>query len=96
MQVSSNRKGYVSHEGCDHIFFVGFLGAGKSTVARNLGRLFGRAYVDTDRLVELACHESVAQIYEVEGENAFRDAETVVLRGLARRKSLLVSCGEVL
>ena len=93
MQVSSNRKGYVSHEGCDHIFFVGFLGAGKSTVARNLGRVFGRAYVDTDRLVELACHESVAQIYEVEGENAFRDAETVVLRGLARRKSLLVSCG---
>ena len=27
----------VVHDGCDHIFFVGFLGAGKSTLARNLG-----------------------------------------------------------
>ena len=35
--------------GCDHIFFVGFLGAGKSTLARNLGRMFHRRFVDTDR-----------------------------------------------
>ena len=44
--------GYVVHEGCDHIFIVGFLGAGKSTLARNLGQLFHRSYVDTDRMAE--------------------------------------------
>ena len=38
----AGQDGYVVHEGCDHIFFVGFLGAGKSTLARNLGRLFRR------------------------------------------------------
>lgn len=84
---------YVVHEGCDHIFFVGFPGAGKSTVARNLGRLFGRPYVDTDRLVELACHQTVAAIFRTAGEASFREAETRVLRSLAERKSLLVSCG---
>ena len=41
----------VKH-GCDHVFFVGFLGAGKSTLARNLGRMFHRRFVANDRLVE--------------------------------------------
>ena len=85
--------GYVVHEGCDHIFFVGFLGAGKSTLARNLGHLFGRTYVDTDRLVERRLGKSVALAFSEDGEEAFRDAETSELRRLYSRKSLLVSCG---
>jgi shikimate kinase len=50
--VPTTKEGYITHEGCDHIFFVGFLGAGKSTLARNLGRLYHRTYVDTDRMAE--------------------------------------------
>ncbi len=86
-------SGYVVHEECDHIFFVGFNGIGKTTVARNIGALFGRSWVDTDRLAERECHESMARVFEVEGEARFRDAETTVLRKLADRKSLLVACG---
>lgn len=86
-------SGYVVHDGCDHLFFVGFLGAGKSTLARNLGSLFHRPHVDTDRLVERALGRTVAQIFAEEGEARFRDAETEQLRRLASRKSLLVSCG---
>lgn len=85
--------GYVVHEGCDHIFFVGFLGAGKSTLARNLGSLFRRPHVDTDRLVERRLGKSVSEVFEQDGESTFRDAETRELRGLLSRKSLLVSCG---
>lgn len=84
---------YVVHEGCDHIFFVGFLGAGKSTLARNLGSLFRRGHVDTDRLVERALKKSVSEVFAQDGESAFRDAETAELKRLAQRKSLLVSCG---
>lgn len=91
MQAGSG--GYVVHEGCDHIFFVGFLGAGKSTLARNLGALFHRPHVDTDRLVERRLGKSVAEIFADEGEDAFRDAETRELSLLSGRKSLLVSCG---
>jgi shikimate kinase len=85
--------GYVTHEGCDHIFFVGFLGAGKSTLARNLGRLYHRTYVDTDRMAERLLRKTVTECFEQDGEEAFRDAETEVLRRLRDRKSLLVSCG---
>lgn len=85
--------GYVVHEGCDHIFFVGFLGAGKSTLARNLGALFHRPHVDTDQLVERRLGKTVAEIFADEGEDAFREAETRELALLSGRKSLLVSCG---
>lgn len=84
---------YVVHEGCDHIFFVGFLGAGKSTLARNLGSMFHRSFVDTDRLVERALGMSVSEVFAEKGEPFFRDAETRELSRLAGRKSLLVSCG---
>ena len=82
----------VKH-GCDHLFFVGFLGAGKSTLARNLGRMFNRRYVDTDRLVERERGLTVADIFEEDGEERFRELETEALEGLRARTSLLVSCG---
>lgn len=82
----------VKH-GCDHIFFVGFLGAGKSTLARNLGQMFNRRYVDTDRLVERRRGLTVAQIFEQDGEERFRELETGELEGLRGERSLLVSCG---
>ena len=82
----------VKH-GCDHLFFVGFLGAGKSTLARNLGRMFNRRYVDTDRLVERRRGLTVSQIFNVDGEERFRVLETEALQGLASQRSLLVSCG---
>jgi shikimate kinase len=91
--VALTGEGYVTHEGCDHIFFVGFLGAGKSTLARNLGRLYHRSYVDTDRMAERMLCKSVRECFEEDGEAAFRDAETRVLARLRREKSLLVSCG---
>lgn len=85
--------GYVVHKGCDHIFFVGFLGAGKSTVARNIGRLFGRPYVDTDRIVERMNRCTLVQIYDKGGPQAMYEAETRALESLLAKKSLLVSCG---
>ncbi|OUN88953.1 MULTISPECIES: shikimate kinase [Enorma] len=83
----------VDKRGCDHIFFIGFLGAGKSTLARNLGGLFHRRFVDTDRLVERRAGKSISRIFAEEGEAGFRALETEVLRSLESQRSLLVSCG---
>ena len=51
---------HIKH-GCDHIFFIGFLGAGKSTLARNVGTMFKRRFIDTDRLVVRRCGKSVSE-----------------------------------
>lgn len=82
----------VKH-GCDHIFFVGFLGAGKSTLARNLGQMFNRRYVDTDRLVERRSGRTVTELFQTKGEPYFRELETQALKTLRAERSLLVSCG---
>lgn len=84
---------YIVHDNCDHIFFVGFLGAGKSTLARNLGELFHRRYVDTDRLAERIAGKELGEMFALAGEEYFRDVEAQVLRNLRSKKSLLVSCG---
>ena len=86
--VGSARK-----HGCDHLFFIGFLGAGKSTLARNLGGMFNRRFVDTDRLVERRSGRTVREIFEREGEGRFRVLETQALATLSGERSLLVSCG---
>lgn len=83
----------TSHYGCDHIFFIGFLGAGKTTVARNIGNMFHREFIDIDRMVEREFHLSVTEIFEQHGEAEFRAAEARALERLQQRKSLLVSCG---
>ena len=86
-------KGGHRRHGCDHVFFIGFLGAGKTTVARNLGNMFHRRFVDVDRMVERELHASVSRIFATVGESEFRRAETEALGSLRRRRSLLVSCG---
>lgn len=87
------RQGYTRHEGCDHIFFIGFLGAGKSTLARNLGEMFNRRHLDTDRMVAHRQHVSIADLFTRVGEQGFRDLEVEALRSLEDEKSCLVSCG---
>ena len=90
---ASPAPGSDVRRGCDHVFFIGFLGAGKTTVARNLGNMFHRSFVDVDRMVERELHASVTKIFATRGEEGFREAETEALRSLANRRSLLVSCG---
>ncbi len=87
------KTGYTVHSGCDHVFFIGFLGVGKSTLARNLGEMFNRRHFDTDRMVVHTERMSVAQIFATLGEERFRELEEHVLRSLVAEKSCLVSCG---
>jgi shikimate kinase len=87
-------QGVVVHEGCDHILFVGFAGAGKSTLARRLSSWCARPSFDVDRNAELLLHQRIEDVWqEPGGEQKFRDAETAVLKSLEQEKSLLVACG---
>jgi shikimate kinase len=59
------------------------MGSGKSTVARELARLLGRRFVDTDVEVERRVRLPVAAIFSERGEAVFRALEREVVRGLA-------------
>ena len=75
------------------VFFVGFMGAGKTSVARKLARLAGVAAIDMDTFIERRCDMKVKEIFAESGESGFRAIETDVLRELAQGDPQLVSCG---
>ena len=74
------------------VFFVGFMGAGKTSVARKLARTCGIASVDMDTYLERREGKRVRELFAEAGEEAFRAIETDVLRELAGKDPLLVSC----
>ncbi|MEY8461459.1 shikimate kinase [Eggerthellaceae bacterium 24-137] len=76
------------------VFFVGFMGAGKTSVARRLARTCGVASVDMDTYIERREGKKVKDIFAEAGEEGFRTVETAVLRELAAGDNpMLVSCG---
>ncbi|CAB4581999.1 unannotated protein [freshwater metagenome] len=62
-----------------HLVLVGLMGAGKSTVARVLGERLGRRVVDSDAVIEARTGRTVREIFETDGEPAFRTMETAAL-----------------
>ncbi len=78
----------------EHVFLVGFMGAGKSSVARRIARICGVAALDMDTYIERAEGRAISEIFAEGGESAFRAIETETLRDLASRGDpLVVSCG---
>lgn len=64
------------------IFLIGFSGCGKSTIGPILAAQLGRVFVDTDILIAGMTGKEISQIFAEEGEEAFREMETDVIRGL--------------
>jgi len=64
------------------VALTGMMGAGKSTVARELGRLLGRPVVSTDAAVEAAAGATVERIFAERGEPAFRSLERQAVAAL--------------
>ncbi len=75
------------------VFFVGFMGAGKTTTARKLARMAHVAAVDMDTYIVRREQKSVTQLFDAVGEDGFRAIETEVLAELATKDPMLVSCG---
>jgi shikimate kinase len=65
------------------VALTGMMGSGKSTVARELGRLLGRRVVDTDAEVERRAGRPVEAVFAEQGEPAFRALERAVVRGIS-------------
>ncbi len=61
------------------IVLIGFMGAGKTTVGRLVAGLLGLPFIDTDELVEQREGRAIAEIFHLEGEPAFREAEREVV-----------------
>ena len=72
------------------IVLVGLMGSGKSSVGARVARSIGAKFIDTDDLIAQHAGRSVREIFEQDGESAFRDAETSALSE-AFKDALLLS-----
>eukprot|EP01024_Parvocaulis_polyphysoides_P043867 TRINITY_DN40260_c1_g1_i2.p1 TRINITY_DN40260_c1_g1~~TRINITY_DN40260_c1_g1_i2.p1 ORF type:complete len:313 (-),score=64.20 TRINITY_DN40260_c1_g1_i2:364-1302(-) len=83
----------VEKLGGTSIYLVGMMGCGKSTVGRYMAHMMQYYFFDTDALIEKAANQTVAEIFEQEGEEEFRKVETQTLQQLAPFTRCLVSTG---
>ena len=77
----------------DKLYLVGFMGAGKSTVARALGARLRWRVEDVDLRIEARERRSIATIFAQSGEAYFRQAERQVLSELLPQREIIVATG---
>ena len=76
-----------------NIILIGFMGTGKSTIGRNLSQTFGYPLIDTDQMIVEKQGRTIPKIFEEDGEQAFRDMETNLLRSLFKHNGHIISTG---
>ena len=75
------------------VFFVGFMGAGKTSVARRIARITGLVSIDADTYFAHDVGMTAGAFIREYGEDAFRAQETALLRDLLDREPAFISCG---
>ena len=76
-----------------NLYLVGFMGAGKSSTSRLLARSLNRPFVDLDVHIEETVGMAIPEIFEVQGEEAFRRYELEALTWTTRVGDLVVATG---
>jgi shikimate kinase len=89
--MSESESGPPRH----NIVLVGFMGCGKSTVARALHQRLGYELVDMDQMIEDRAGKPISRIFEEKGEDGFRAMESGLLRELATddKEGRIISTG---
>jgi shikimate kinase len=76
-----------------NICLVGMMGAGKTTVGRQLAKRLGRRFVDADHEIEARTGVRIPTIFEIEGEAGFRRREAEAIDALTREHGLVLATG---
>lgn len=75
------------------IYLVGLMGVGKTSVGRHLAKSLGRTFLDVDQVIEQRSGVPIAWIFDLEGEQAFRDREQAVIDELTNKEGVVLATG---
>lgn len=76
-----------------NLALIGFMGTGKSSVGRLAADTLHFAFLDTDRVIEARAGKPVTDIFQQDGEPAFREWERRVVEELTRRTRTVIATG---
>lgn len=75
------------------IVFIGFMGAGKTTIGKLLAEKLNRKFIDVDEEIEKEFKMPVSQIFATFGEKTFREKEKSLITNLCEQKGQILSLG---
>ena len=75
------------------LFLIGPMGAGKSTIGRQLSRQLRMDFYDSDREIENRTGVDIPLIFELEGEQGFRKRERLIIDELTRLPDIVLATG---
>ena len=76
-----------------NLILIGLMGAGKTTLGRYIAQMLDRPFYDSDHEICTASGVSIPIIFEMEGEQGFRNRETAMLKKLTAMKDIILSTG---
>jgi shikimate kinase len=76
-----------------NLALIGFMGTGKSSVGRLVADMLRFTFLDTDDVIIARAGKSIAEIFEQQGEAAFRDWERKIVEELTRRSKTVIATG---
>ncbi len=82
-----------THDNIPSVFLIGPMGAGKTTIGRQLARQLKREFYDSDRVIEERTGADIPLIFELEGEDGFRKRETAIIDELTRLDNVVLATG---
>lgn len=76
-----------------NIVLVGFMGTGKTTVGRLIAERLSWRFADTDKLIETRAGKSIPDIFQQEGESAFRKLESAICGEVGAWRHTVIATG---
>jgi shikimate kinase len=76
-----------------NIALIGFMGTGKTTIAKILCEKLGKKLVELDNLIEIKAKKTIPDIFQQDGEISFRELEMKVTKEVSTRDNQIISCG---
>lgn len=77
----------------DNIFFIGLMGAGKTTIGRLIAKQLGMVFYDSDYEIERKTGVKIPLIFELEGEAGFRKREAAMIEELCQLENMVMATG---
>lgn len=72
---------------------IGFMGTGKTVVGKALAKKLGKQFIELDALIERKTGKTIPEIFQQDGEIAFRELEIEVTKEVAGKKNTVIACG---
>jgi shikimate kinase len=76
-----------------NVALIGFMGVGKTVVGEALAKKLNKEFVELDSLIERQAGKSITEIFQQDGEIAFRELEIEVTKQVAKGENLVIACG---